>query len=211
MFVKELPYFQIGTSYGGCQDWFTDPMMRLGGCAAATACDSCIYFDLHRPDLAVEGIPFSTCRKEGLSRQSYVAFAMVMKPYLRPRMGGVDRLELYLDGMSAYLYEHGIRTLAMEGLPGETELRVAREKLCIQIDSAFPVPCLLLKHQDSAFKEYEWHWFLLTGYRVKKERLQVKAVTYSEAEWLDFAKLWDTGRDRKDGLILYRAASGGQK
>lgn len=211
MVAKELPYFQIGTSYGGCQDWFTDPMMRLGGCAAAAACDSCIYFDLHRPDLAVPGIPFSLCRKEGLSRKSYIAFAMVMKPYLRPRMGGVARLEIYLDGMSAYLHERGIRTLAMEGLPGETDLPTAREKLRAQIDGGFPVPCLLLMHHDPAFKDYEWHWFLLIGYRMKEGCLQVKAVTYSAAKWLDFDGLWNTGRSRKGGLILYREEAGGQK
>jgi len=29
---KELPYFQIGASYGGNQDWFSDYWMREGGC-----------------------------------------------------------------------------------------------------------------------------------------------------------------------------------
>lgn len=28
---KELPYFSIGDSFGGNQDWFRDPMMHLGG------------------------------------------------------------------------------------------------------------------------------------------------------------------------------------
>lgn len=44
---KELDYFQVEHLYGGCQDWFTDPMMKMGGCAAIAACESCIYFDLH--------------------------------------------------------------------------------------------------------------------------------------------------------------------
>ena len=42
---KELDYFTIEHSYGGNQDWFWDPMMKIGGCAALTACDSCIYLD----------------------------------------------------------------------------------------------------------------------------------------------------------------------
>ena len=32
----------------------------------------------------------------------------------------------------------------------------------------------------------------------------VKAVTYGSFEWLDFAKLWNTGYDRKGGLVLLR-------
>ena len=29
---KELEYFRIENAYGGSQDWFGDPMMKLGGC-----------------------------------------------------------------------------------------------------------------------------------------------------------------------------------
>lgn len=41
---KELKYFTIEDSFGGNQDWFTDPMMNRGGCGAVTACDTCMYF-----------------------------------------------------------------------------------------------------------------------------------------------------------------------
>lgn len=40
---KELQYFKIEEAWGGSQEWFSDRMMRLGGCAAVTACDSCIF------------------------------------------------------------------------------------------------------------------------------------------------------------------------
>ena len=39
---KELTYFNIEGEYGGNQNWFYDPMMRLGGCAAIATCDLCI-------------------------------------------------------------------------------------------------------------------------------------------------------------------------
>ena len=45
---RELEHFMIGYSYGGNQDWFRTFMMRLGGCGAETACDSSLYFALHR-------------------------------------------------------------------------------------------------------------------------------------------------------------------
>ena len=45
---KELAYFNIEGEYGGNQNWFYDPMMRLGGCAAIATCDLCIYLNLYR-------------------------------------------------------------------------------------------------------------------------------------------------------------------
>ncbi|HAX50586.1 MAG TPA: hypothetical protein DCX82_01400, partial [Lachnospiraceae bacterium] len=45
---KILNYFTIEGALGGSQDWFTNVVMNIGGCAAATACDSCIYFALHQ-------------------------------------------------------------------------------------------------------------------------------------------------------------------
>ena len=41
---KEIPYFRIEGAFGGNQDWFTNIVMNMGGCGAATACDCCIYF-----------------------------------------------------------------------------------------------------------------------------------------------------------------------
>ena len=40
---KELDYIQVDDALGGNQDWFWDPFMKGGGCAAVTACDVCIY------------------------------------------------------------------------------------------------------------------------------------------------------------------------
>ena len=66
---RELEHFMIGNSYGGNQDWFRTFMMRLGGCGAETACDSCLYFAIHK---GVEGIyPFD---HQNLSKHDYVDF-----------------------------------------------------------------------------------------------------------------------------------------
>lgn len=63
---KELDYFQVEHLYGGCQDWFTDPMMKMGGCAAIAACESCIYFD---PHYGTKLYPFE---KNRLGRKDYI-------------------------------------------------------------------------------------------------------------------------------------------
>ena len=195
---KELENFRIEEAYGGDQEWFLDPMMRIGGCAAVTACDSCIYFDLYK------GTKLYPYEKKQLTKKEYRRFGMRMKPYLRPRWSGIDTLEIYMEGFQKYLADQGCTAIRMLPFSGSRSVSEAKEVVKEQIDRRFPVPCLVLNHQNRAFKDYEWHWFLLTGYADSKGEDQVKIVTYGGRTWLDFAALWDTGYARKGGLILYR-------
>ena len=194
---RELEYFYIGKSYGGNQDWFLDMMMRIGGCAAVTACDSSIYFARLLKKEAF--YPFDM---QHLKKQDYKKFSQVMKPYLAPRAGGIDRLDIYIDGYQAYLQDRGIADLTMEPFAGSRPAEQAFAAVKEQIEKEMPLPYLLLRHQDRDLKDFIWHWFLLTGY--DEENRAVKAVSYGEWQWLDFDRLWNTGQEPKGGMILYR-------
>lgn len=198
---KELALFSIEDSCCGNQDRMVNPWMKLGGCAALAAVDSCILLTLRN---GFHGIcPIDSA---DLNWESYNRFAEAMRPYLSPRMMGVNRLSYYLDGFSAYLRDSGCRSLSMEALPMGTPAETARECLKEQIDSGFPVPILHLNPKTSAVQEYRWHWFLLTGYEETEESFLVKAVTFGEAEWLGFSDLWHETDPENGGLILYRVA-----
>lgn len=197
---RQLEYFTIEGAYGGNQDWFTNIVMHIGGCAAAAACDSCIYFALRK------GMdPLYPYDKEHLTIRDYKAFSMKMKPYLKPRKGGVDRLELYIEGVEKYLQdikEEGV--LRMKPLQGDEDAGKAAAALREQIDRGFPVPFLLLQHKEKKeFEDFIWHWFMLTGYEEVQGTLYVTAATYGEAAVLDFAQLWNTGLTPKGGMVLY--------
>ena len=196
---RELEHFSIGASYGGNQDWFPTFMMRVGGCGAETACDSSVYFALHR---GLSKIAPANCAS--LTKQDYIDFAYEMKPYLSSRMSGIDRLEIYIDGYAQFLRDRGETRLTMEPLDGHTPFDAAKQAVKQQIDAGLPIPTLILRHRDKAFEDYVWHWFLLNGYDERERGFFVKAVTYSEFEWLDFEKLWNTGYDQRGGLVLYR-------
>lgn len=194
---KELNYFRIGQSYGGSQDWFPDFFMRMGGCAAVAACESCIYFELYR---GIKGLyPY-----DSLTKRDFINFSAIMKPYLKPRISGVDTLELYIDGFARYLSDCGNRNIIMEPFYGTQPIEKAREVLQKQIDAGFPIPYLMLHHKSRAFKYYDWHWFMLTGYESFEDACMVKAVTYGDFRWLDFNELWNTGYERKGGMIIYK-------
>ena len=195
---RELEHFMIGESYGGNQDWFPTFMMRIGGCAAETACDSSIYFALHR---GLSGVAPENA--SALSQKDYIRFAYEMKPYLFPRAHGVDRLEIFIDGYSRFLRDRGETNLRMTPFPGDGEAAEAQKQIVRQIDRGYPVPMLVLNHRNSRYKDYVWHWFLLNGYDDSAASFLVKAVTYSAFEWLDFGGLWDTGYRNRGGLVLY--------
>lgn len=196
---RELRYFKIGKCFGGNQDWFRDPMMKLGGCAAATACDVSIYLAMYEGKKHL--CPFDT---EALDKKQYIAFSKIMKPYLRPRREGVNRLELYIDGFSSYLADQGETGIALTGFPAQRPKEEAAEVIKAQIDAGLPVPYLLLKHKDPMLKDFVWHWFLLVGYEEFEDVLLVKTATYGEYQWMDFENLWDTGYIEKGGFIVMK-------
>lgn len=198
---KELPHFAIGSAYGGSQDWCTELWMKIGGCAAVTACDSSIFFMLHKGRR--ELYPYAL---NDISRRDYVDFTDIMRPYLHPREGGVDRLDIYIDGFGKFLRDRDESTIQMTPWPGERDLTTTEAVVKKQIENGWLIPCLTLHHRHPSMSDYVWHWYLLNGYAEQDGTLLVKAVTFGSWRWLDFSVLWNTGYDRKGGLILYSAS-----
>ena len=109
--------------------------MYIGGCAAATACDCCICLALHR---GMEHLyPFDIHQ---LTKQDYIDFSMKMKPYLRPRVNGVNKLWMFKEGFGNYLSDMGEHFLQMEEFPGTEDCRGAETFIRRHIDRGYPVP-----------------------------------------------------------------------
>ena len=179
---KELDYFTIEGCYGGNQDWFTNLVMHMGGCAAATACDSCIYFGLQNEKMK----PLYPFNIECLTKEDYKAFSQIMKPYLKPRAGGVRKLSWFVEGLGRYIQDvneakHTDIYIRMEEFCGDHTWQEAAIFIKEQLDQDIPVPYLLLRHQNEAYKDYIWHWFLLTGYEEKMEKCTSKQQLMGKA------------------------------
>lgn len=194
-----LPYFYVENAFGGSQKWLRSAMMRLGGCAAVTACDLCIFLKKYndKNSLYPHGV-------HSLSKEDYVAFTEIMKPYLHPRISGIDKLDIYVEGLMHYMADQGEKSIHLEGVDGNISVQAAEDIVRAQMDKGFPIPMLMLKHYNKIFSDYVWHWFMLTGYEQKADKFLVKATTYGRSEWLDFNLLWDTRFERKGGLIIVR-------
>ena len=113
----ELEHFYIGDSYGGSREWFRSFKMRKGGSAAAAACDSSLYFAIHR---GVKNI-YRFFDLETITREDYAGFAHLMELFLKPGLTGIDTLDKFIKGYAAYLDHYGVTGLDMYGLIEEEE------------------------------------------------------------------------------------------
>ncbi len=195
---KELPYFNISGQYGGNQDWMRDPWMHLGGCGALTFSDIMIYSALYKGKH--ECYPFDAVN---LSRRDYVKFGMHVKPWLRPRSTGINRIDIFIDGANAYMADNNIEGIRLSGLEGYESLDSAKEQIVKYIDQGMPVAYLMLNHRDRQFNFFEWHWFVVNGYAYRGDKLHIKTATYGRARWLCLDDLWDTGCSSKGGIVFF--------
>lgn len=201
---KELDYFTIDGEFGGNQDWFTNIVMNIGGCGAATACDSCIYFAKYMG--MKELYPFDL---EKMDKTAYKKFSQIMKPYIRPRVGGVKKPEWYIEGLEKYIQDVNERCqtnyqIEMEKYDGNIPEEEAEMLIRNQIDQGLPVPYLMLKHQNvEAYKDFIWHWFLVVGYETDAEGTWIYVATYGEKVRLNLKELWKTGCEEKGGIVIY--------
>lgn len=196
--MKELPLFTVNGGYGYNQELFTDCWMNRGGCGAVVACDVSIYlarcFDL-------TGLyPFAA---DTIGEAEYVRFSQIMKPYLHPRMTGIDTTQIWIDGYRQYLAACSVTSLRLAGVQGDTPFVEFAAAVTAQIDKAMPMPYLNLRHRSKNLADYVWHWFWLAGYERVAGTVMVKAVSYGSYRWLSLYELWDTGFSRKGGIVCF--------
>ena len=198
---KILDYFTIDGTPGGNQEWLPEWDMNMGGCAAVTACDVCIFASRLNEKFKTL-YPFDS---ENLSRMDFIKFASLMKPFLTPRYHGIDYLETYICGFYDYMKKVKNNSLILEGISGNADYEIFSEAIKNQIDKNFPVPFLMLNHHDAKLNDFEWHWFNLTGYEEIEGDMNVLTVTFSEYKWFSLRNMYDTRNERKGGIILIRS------
>ena len=195
---KVLDYFMIENAPGGNQDWLPEWDMNMGGCAAVTACDVCIFLARYKKFRKL--FPFDL-DPQNLTHMDFVRFAAVMKPYLTPRYHGIDFLETYICGLYEYFRKIDNDSLILEGVSGKVDYEIFAQAIKNQIDRNFPVPYLLLNHHDIKLDDFEWHWFNLAGYEELDNDMNVLTVTYGEYQWFSLRNLHETRNERKGGII----------
>lgn len=191
---RELDYFNVGNHYGCDQESLPNWIMRMGGCAAVTACDLCVFLTKYKGE--------SLCDFDvsNFSRSDYINLTNKMKQYLHPRIFGINKTKMFIDGFRKYLADRNSK-INLSSIEGTELSDKAKELIKEQIDKKIPVPMLVLSHKNSAFKDFVWHWFIINGYDESDSKMQVKVVSYGEWKWFNFDDLWNSGYSKKGGLI----------
>lgn len=194
---RELDYFLVERSIGFNQERLPNLTMRMGGCGAVTACDCCIFIKKHYGiSILYNGDTSNITKKE------YISFTNIMKPYLRPRINGIDTLDIYIDGFSRYLSDVKDSAVALSGFSGNEDIEEAKRIIKRQIDSNMIIPTLTLNNKNSIMRDYRWHWYNIAGYDESDNDFRVKAISYGYYKWLDLELIWNTGYVKKGGLII---------
>lgn len=191
---KEIGYINIEEFYGGNQEWLPTPFMRMGGCAAVTACEIMVY-------LASRGrrelYPYNT---DKITKEDFTAFAAQVAVYLHPRLSGVDSGQTFIHDLKGYLAAKGLDltfTQQSSDLPAEK----AFSFICEHIDKGLPLAYLMLRHKDKSFGDFVWHWWVITGYETAENTRCVICASFGQRHVFDFDRLYDTGFSRR-GCIL---------
>lgn len=190
-----IEYFKIGNVPGGNQDWFSDAWMHIGGCGALAACDLCLCLAKYHGYEQI--VPFST---KHLTQSMYLELGMKMKPYIRPRMGGVSKLSIFTKGLGKYVKDQGYDA-KFYTCPGDVDVEEAKKFIIEQLGRNLPIACLLLRHREKKFSDIVWHWFMITGYEEKDEDLLLTYHTYGEKLKISLKEMWNTGFRKKGGLV----------
>lgn len=190
-----IDYFKIEGIPGGCQDWFADYWMHVGGCSVLAACDIAICL--------AGNLGFADCcphDPHNMTKAGYIEFGIQMKSYIRPRIGGVTKTGIFTKGFGRYLRDCGYKAeFAVCG--GEEDYVKACRFVKAALNRNLPIAYLMLRHKDNAFKNISWHWFMITGYEIKKERMLLQYHTYGGVYKVDFERMWHTGRHFKGGMV----------
>jgi hypothetical protein len=94
------------------------------------------------------------------------------------------------------------KIIEIKPFSGGNSVDSAKEIIINQIDKDIPIPFLLLKHKNKKIKELIWHWFLIIGYEEIDDDLLIKIVTYGKYQCISLNNLWNTGYDKKGGMII---------
>ena len=85
---------------------------------------------------------------ERLSKKDYIEFSKIMKPYLKPRFSGIDKLEIYEEGCGKFLRERNEKKITLKRISAEVPLEEFVTAAIQQLDKQIPVPGLVLKHKN---------------------------------------------------------------
>lgn len=184
---------QDGTrSHGADQDWYTLPWRQRAGCGPTTASAQMAYLAALRPSLA------ALCPLEGREQGAFVTYMDKVWEYVTPGSHGLNRVEMYTDGVARFCGERGVRLLphALEVPIGEERPGFDRCVSFIRAGLASDCPVAFLNLDNGEVEALDkWHWVLLSALEEGDAGTLVTVVDNGNTFSIDLKMWYDTARD----------------
>ena len=180
---------ELGRSFfGGAQEWYSTEWSRRAGCGPTCASNILTYLSLTRPAL----LPLYGY--ESMGRADFSRHMEDVYPYLTPGSAGLNRVELFSDGVAAFARERGIllepHVLALPGRMTRGRPAVSRlaEFIKAGLMSDCPVGFLNL-HRGREKNLQSWHWVTIVAAELEDDRLLATVSDEGRRLQLDL-RLW---------------------
>ena len=184
---------QAGTrSHGADQDWYSLPWRQRAGCGPTTASVQMAYLAALRPSLA------ALCPLERREQGTFVTYMDQVWEYVTPGSHGLNRVEMYTDGVTRFCGERGVRLVphALEVPIGEERPGFERCVSFIRAGLASDCPVAFLNLDNGEVEALDkWHWVLLSALEKGDAGTLVTVVDSGNSFSIDLKLWYDTARD----------------
>lgn len=182
---------QDGTrSHGADQDWYSLLWRQRAGCGPTTASVQMAYLAALRPSLA------ALCPLK--ERETFVTYMDKVWEYVTPGSHGLNRVEMYTDGVARFCGERGVKLVprALEVPTGEERPGFDRcvSFIRVGLESDCPVAFLNLDNGEVEALD-KWHWVLLSALEEGDAGTLVTVVDNGNTFSIDLKLWYDTARD----------------
>lgn len=193
------------TYFGGDQEWFQRGRSRLDGCGPTSAATMTAYLARTRPALKA----LCDCADD-MRRTRFAAHMEALYTYVTPGNMGLNRVEMFTDGMAAYLKSRNIELTAhvFQAYGNLRKRRAPVEDIAAFVKAGLASDCpiaFLNLTRGSVHNIQSWHWITLVSAEIDENRLDVCASDEGELVCFDL-RLWYLSTHMQGALVYYTQA-----
>jgi hypothetical protein len=163
--IKSLSILNFETGgevlYGADQEWYAGPWKREAGCGPTAGASLLWYLARTRPECAC-------LAPEEHTKDAMLRHMKRVWQYVKPGIKGVNRTDIFRDGVSRYASERGVAlTVDVMNIPVAKKDRPDRNQVAAFLQTALEQdqPVAFLNLGSGGEKRLQnWHWVTLVGF-----------------------------------------------
>ncbi len=189
------------TYFGGDQEWYAQEWQRMAGCGPTAAATLTLYLATAKPGLR------ALYTGQGNSQSQFAAHMETLYQYVTPGNMGLNKVEMFVDGMAAYAQSRGVRITPhvfdvhgyMHGARPPVDALAAFVRDGLASDS----PIAFLNLTKGRVRNIQgWHWITIVGADIDEGCLMATASDEGKQITFDL-RLWYLSTRMRGGLVYY--------